>query len=222
MSCRLAARIGWPSQQRLLAVLGPTTSWQTMNSHSLAGVRNSQSLVKGRRLHWLHGCTGSRDRLAPAASAERAASTRASSRRPIGGPAAAGTAWRSGGPAAEAAGGRPVVQQWSPRSQWPSLHWWSYDLQWSALISEISVITAIAVTAVTVDIVALAGRCRHERAARTARAAAVLVCRRRGMTNHAMVAAQAKEAGWKLLQTASWKSIIIRIIQIIKMTKMMI
>ena len=45
----------------------------------------------------------------------------------------------------------------------------------SAVIAEISVITAIAKTTMTVDIVAPAGRGRHERAARTARAAAVFV-----------------------------------------------
>ena len=73
MSGRLAARIGkgsgcWgrPPRDKLCG---------HSNSHSRAGVRNSSSLVKGivvkgRRLHWLHGCTGSRDRLALAASAE--------------------------------------------------------------------------------------------------------------------------------------------------------
>ena len=73
----------------------------------------------------------------------------------------------------------------------------------SAGIAEISesVITAIAVTAVTVDIFARAGGGRHERAARTKRAAAVSVRPRRNMTNQAMVA-QAKEARRELLQTA--------------------
>ena len=47
-----------------------------------------------------------------------------------------------------------------------------------------------------------AGRGRHERAACTARAAAVSVRRRRTMTNQAMVAAHAKEARRELLQTA--------------------
>ena len=47
-----------------------------------------------------------------------------------------------------------------------------------------------------------AGRGRHERAACTARAAAVSVRRRRTMTNQAMVAAHAKESRWELLQTA--------------------
>ena len=71
------------------------------------------------------------------------------------------------------------------------------------MIAEISVITLIAVTAVTVDIVAPAGRGRHERAARTARAAAVSVRRRRTMTNQAIVAAQTKEARRELLQIAT-------------------
>ena len=73
MSSRLAARIGRPSRQRLL---GPTASApgqttrsleeEDSNSHSRADIRNSPSLVKGivvkgRRLHWLHGCTGSHE-----------------------------------------------------------------------------------------------------------------------------------------------------------------
>ena len=47
-----------------------------------------------------------------------------------------------------------------------------------------------------------AGRGLYERAARTARAAAVSVRRRRTITNQALVAAQAKEARRELLQTA--------------------
>ena len=90
----------------------------------------------------------------------------------------------------------------------------------SAVIAEISMITAIAVTAVTFDIVArqcAAVHGRYERAARTARAAAVSRRRRRTMTNLAMVAAQPKRlVGNNCKQPEEG---IIRIIQIIKMMK---
>ena len=65
-----------------------------------------------------------------------------------------------------------------------------------------SATAAIAVPAVTVDIIAAAGRCRQERATRTAHAATVSVRRRRNMTNHAMVAAQVRKSWWELLQNS--------------------
>ena len=90
----------------------------------------------------------------------------------------------------------------------------------SAVIAKICGITAIAVTAVTVDIVAPAGRGRHERASRTVRAAVVSVRRRTTMTIQATVAAQAKEARWELLQTARGRNN--QKIQIIIMMKILI
>ena len=71
---------------------------RTVTHEPVTGVRNSPSpvkgiVVKGRRLHWLYGCTGSRDRLAPDASAESTASTC--------------TAWHSSG--SVAATGRPAA-----------------------------------------------------------------------------------------------------------------
>ena len=71
-------------------------------------------VVNGRRLQWLHGCTGSRDRLAPAALRHQ----RRAPLRPAlaaGGRPAAGPAWHSGGPAAAAGGpataGSPAGQR---------------------------------------------------------------------------------------------------------------
>ena len=167
--------------------------------------------MKGRWLHWLHGCTGSRDRLAAlalAASVEPCFDPH----RPIGGPVAAGTAWRSGGPAVAARRrptGEPAAAGSARQSRAALRHQRTrrdrgtdpvaavitvidvvaitvghgeiavtvatLAVVGSAVIAEISVITAIAETTMTVDIVAPAGRGRHERAARTARAAAVFV-----------------------------------------------
>ena len=90
------------------------------------------------------------------------------------------------------------------------------------MTAEITVITVIDETAVTVDVVAPAERGRHERAARTARVAAVSVRRRRTMTNHAMVgigccSCEGGSSGCKQPEEG-----IIRIINLNEMMKMII
>ena len=162
----------------------------------MAGVRNSQSLAKGRRLHWLHWLAHS------SSSCRISGERRFDPRRP---------------PAADrrqALPGNPLCQRLRPTGGPP-------QCGGSVVIAEISVITAIALTAVIVDIVAPAGRGWYERAARRRNACGrclfvddepgrirpwLLLRRRRLVGNYCKQ--QEKE--------------IVRIIQIIQMMKIMI